>query len=101
MSKRTPGKPASNEALWTHRPSLLVAGHGLKVLNDYPDVFLRQRIEVGHLGSGSHAAGVLNESAQQARIPVFRHTAWRIQFGPECPSNAIDCVAFQAMSDEK
>jgi hypothetical protein len=74
-----------------------VAGHGLKILDDYPDVFLPERIEVGHLGSGSNAAGVRYESAQEARIPVFRHAASRIQFRPECPSNAIDCVAFQAM----
>jgi hypothetical protein len=78
-----------------------MAGHGPKRLDDYLDVFLLQRIEVGHLGSGSNTAGIRNESAQEARIPVFRYAARRIKFRPECRSNAIDCVTFQAMSDEQ
>jgi hypothetical protein len=89
------------ERLWTHGARLLVAGHGLKILDYYPDVLLPQRIEAGHLGSGSNTAGVRDESAQEARIPVFRYAAGRIQFRPECPSNAIDCVAFQALCGEQ
>jgi hypothetical protein len=78
-----------------------VAGHGLKISDDSLDVLLRQRIEVGHPGSSSNTGGVRNESAQEARIPVFRYAARRIQLRPECPSNAIDGMAFQAMRDEQ
>src|SRR6185312_13286022 len=87
--------------LWTHSARLLVAGHGPKIFDDCQDVFSRQRIEVGHPGSSSNTAGVRDESAQEARTPVFRYAARRIQLRPECPSNAVDCVAFQAMRDEQ
>lgn len=40
------------QGLRTLGARLLVAGHGLQILDDPLDVFLRQRIEVGHLGSG-------------------------------------------------
>ena len=89
------------QRLWTRRTKLLVAGHGMKILNDCLDVFLRQRIEVGHPGSSSNTSGVCDEEAEEARVPVFRYAARRIQFRTECPSNAIDGVTFQAMRNEQ
>jgi hypothetical protein len=90
------------ERLWTDSAGPFVDGHGLKVFDDYLDIWLRQGIEVRHPGSkGSNTAGLRNEPAQEARIPVFRYAVRRIQFWPECPSNAIDCVAFQTMRDEQ
>src|SRR5438874_1851710 len=89
------------ERLGTPGARVLVTGHRLKILDDCLDVLLRQRIEVGHLGSISNTAGIHNESAQESRIPVFGYAARRIQFRPKCPSHAIDGVASQAMRDEQ
>src|SRR4051812_10955320 len=86
------------ERLGTHGARLFVAGHGLQIPDDDLDVCLRQRIEVGHPGSRSDTAGVRNESAQEARIPVFRDAARRIQFRPEGPAHAIDGMAFHTNS---
>ena len=69
---------SESDNLGTRGARLLVARHGLKILDDFLDFFSPQRIEVGHLGSSSNTAGVRDESAQETRIPVFRYAAWRI-----------------------
>ena len=73
----------------------------MKVLDDGSDIFVGQRIEIGHLRSMSDAAGLCDKAVKQARIPILRYVARTIQFGAECPSHAVDRVAFQAISDEK
>src|SRR5262244_105457 len=81
------------EPSWTRGAGFLVAGHGPKIIDDELDVFLPQRNEARHPGTASNTAGVRNEPAQEAWIPVFRYIARRIQFRSESPSHSIDRVA--------